>query len=54
MARNPSHNIKLLFADLDGTLLDGRSELTAESRRAARECAAAGIAVVVATARPPR
>ena len=46
--------IKLLLVDLDGTLLNGRAELTAESREAVRQCAADGIAVVPATARPPR
>lgn len=54
MAQDVRHNIKLILIDLDGTLLDSASEISAESRATVKQCARAGIRVVIATARPPR
>jgi len=51
---SPKAPIRLLVADLDGTLLDPDGELSPASIAAVRQCVAAGICVVIATARPPR
>ncbi len=40
--------------DLDGTLLDSRGGLSERNRRALTNCAAGGMAVIIATARPAR
>ncbi|MFG2822858.1 HAD family hydrolase [Kitasatospora sp. NPDC048365] len=45
---------RLLACDLDGTLLDSRGELPAAVSAALDRAAAAGMAVAVITARPPR
>ena len=45
----PSH--RLLAVDIDGTLLNSRDELTAATRAALHEAAAAGVRIVLATGR---
>ncbi len=45
---------RLIATDLDGTLLDGRRELTARTVAAVHAAVARGIEVVLVTARPPR
>ncbi|MEE8413749.1 MAG: HAD family hydrolase [Dehalococcoidales bacterium] len=40
--------------DLDGTLLDSKTQLSARSRTAVEKCAAMGIPVIIATSRPAR
>src|SRR5215211_5391122 len=46
--------IKLVAIDLDGTLLSTRKTITPKTHTAIKAAAAAGIKVVLATARPPR
>jgi 5-amino-6-(5-phospho-D-ribitylamino)uracil phosphatase len=46
--------IKLVAIDLDGTLLSSRKTITPKTHTAIKAAAAAGIKVVLATARPPR
>ena len=46
--------IRLLVIDLDGTLLHSSGALSPESIGTIERCKEAGIAVVIATARPPR
>ena len=46
--------IKLVAIDLDGTLLSSRKTITPRTHTAIKAAAAAGIKVVLATARPPR
>ena len=43
---------RMLFMDLDGTLLDDRKEITAGNRRALEEALSRGHGVVIATGRP--
>jgi len=54
MTGDTTNNIRLLFVDLDGTLLNSDSEITPNSLVAVEQCTKAGISVVMATARPPR
>jgi Cof subfamily protein (haloacid dehalogenase superfamily) len=44
-------SIQLIALDIDGTLLDSRSQLPEENRRAIEEAAARGIGIVLATGR---
>lgn len=46
------HNIKALFLDLDGTLLNDRKEITAGNKAAIRKALEAGHKVVITTGRP--
>jgi len=46
--------IKALFMDLDGTLLNSRSEISPRNHAVLRECQDAGIRLFVATGRSPR
>lgn len=46
--------IRLIAADLDGTLLRGDGSISPRTRRALERAAAAGVAVLLVTARPPR
>jgi Cof subfamily protein (haloacid dehalogenase superfamily) len=50
----PSRDIRLVVADVDGTLLTPGKELTERARLAVRRLHAAGVALTVASARPPR
>lgn len=45
--------IKLLLADVDGTLVDERKELSERNRRAAHRLREAGILFTITSARPP-
>ena len=45
---------RLLSVDLDGTLLTTDKRLTPRTISAVQQCAQAGVAVVICTARPPR
>ena len=54
MTGDTTNNIRLLFVDLDGTLLNSDSEITPNSLAAVEQCTKVGISVVMATARPPR
>lgn len=47
-------NIRLLVADVDGTLVTGEKELTKASATSARELQAADIILVITSGRPPR
>jgi Cof subfamily protein (haloacid dehalogenase superfamily) len=47
-------NIRLLLADVDGTLVSKDKELTAAAKAAARELLHAGVALAVTSGRPPR
>src|SRR5208282_2067362 len=47
-------NIRLLLADVDGTLVTNDKVLTAEAKTAARELHVAGIALAITSGRPPR
>ena len=47
-------NIRLLLADVDGTLVTQDKVLTAAAKAAARELLHAGIALAVTSGRPPR
>jgi HAD superfamily hydrolase (TIGR01484 family) len=46
--------IRLVAADLDGTLLRGDGTVSARTRAALARVAAAGVTIVLVTARPPR
>ena len=46
--------IKLVAIDLDGTLLSSRKTITPKTHTAIKAAGAAGVKVVLATARPPR
>ena len=46
--------IKLIAADMDGTLLDDEKKIPEENLRVFRECAARGIEIVPATGRTMR
>jgi Cof subfamily protein (haloacid dehalogenase superfamily) len=46
--------LQAIVADLDGTLLNSRKQITERSMNALLACQAAGVELVVATARPPR
>lgn len=48
------NRIRILFIDLDGTLLNSRAALGDDSRQAIKRCTDSGVTVVIATARPPR
>jgi len=50
----PGHPIRLVALDLDGTLLTSRKTITPLTHTAIKAVMAAGIKVVIATARPPR
>jgi Cof subfamily protein (haloacid dehalogenase superfamily) len=50
----PSRDIRLLLADVDGTLVDSRKELTAAARAAAHALRDAGIRLAITSGRPPR
>ena len=45
--------IRAIFFDLDGTLLDNDKRITASAYEALEKCRERGIALFVATARPP-
>jgi len=45
---------KLIALDLDGTLLSSRKSITPRTHTALRQAIAAGVKIVLATARPPR
>jgi Cof subfamily protein (haloacid dehalogenase superfamily) len=47
-------SIRLLLADVDGTLVTKEKVLTEEAQAAARELAGAGIALALTSGRPPR
>ena len=47
-------NIRLLLADVDGTLVTDDKELTEATKSAARELRQAGIALAITSGRPPR
>ncbi len=47
-------DIRLLLADVDGTLVTREKVLTEAAMRASRDLAAAGIALALTSARPPR
>jgi Cof subfamily protein (haloacid dehalogenase superfamily) len=47
-------NIRLLIADVDGTLLTPDKELTERARRAVLALGAAGVAFAITSGRPPR
>lgn len=46
--------IRLLVADVDGTLVTSKKELTSRASEAARRLRAAGIALAITSGRPPR
>jgi Cof subfamily protein (haloacid dehalogenase superfamily) len=46
--------IRLLLADVDGTLVTGDKRLTEESKAACRELRRAGIGLAIVSSRPPR
>ncbi len=46
--------IRMVAIDLDGTLLSSRKTITPKTHTAIKEALAAGVKVVLATARPPR
>ncbi|HKQ86921.1 MAG TPA: Cof-type HAD-IIB family hydrolase [Candidatus Acidoferrales bacterium] len=48
---NPSAPVKLIATDIDGTLLDSQSRLSAENVAAVAEAAAAGIQIMIVTGR---
>jgi hypothetical protein len=50
----PNVPIKLLLADVDGTLVTQEKELTASAIAAARDLRAAGIGLAITSGRPPR
>ena len=56
LAREPKSNgvIRLVIADVDGTLLTPQKELTERARRAVLALGAAGIAFAITSGRPPR
>jgi 5-amino-6-(5-phospho-D-ribitylamino)uracil phosphatase len=45
---------RMVAIDLDGTLLSSRKTITPKTHKAIREALAAGVKIVLATARPPR
>jgi len=47
-------DIRLLLADVDGTLVTREKVLTEAAMQASRDLAAAGIALALTSARPPR
>jgi Cof subfamily protein (haloacid dehalogenase superfamily) len=53
-AARPPRDIRLLLADVDGTLVDSRKELTAAARAAAHALHDAGIRLAITSGRPPR
>jgi 5-amino-6-(5-phospho-D-ribitylamino)uracil phosphatase len=50
----PAKKIRLVAIDLDGTLLTSRKTITPLTHTALRDTVAAGVKIVLATARPPR
>lgn len=48
------HTIQAVVLDLDGTLLNARKQVTPRSLKAVRACHEQGMAIILATARPPR
>jgi len=50
----PRPRIRMVAIDLDGTLLSSRKTITPKTHTAIKAAAAAGIHIVLATARPPR
>src|SRR3954452_5104742 len=53
-ARTARRPIRLVAIDLDGTLLDRDKRVSEQTARALRCLPAAGVKVVIASARPPR
>lgn len=47
------NQIKLVFSDIDGTLLDSQHRLTDETKAVIRQLTASGVSMVLASARPP-
>jgi Cof subfamily protein (haloacid dehalogenase superfamily) len=45
--------IKAIFFDLDGTLLNSKKEITAQTKQTLMACKANGVKLFIATARPP-
>jgi Cof subfamily protein (haloacid dehalogenase superfamily) len=50
----PSDRVRLLLADVDGTLVNEAKELTPAARRAVKRLAEAGIGFAITSGRPPR
>ncbi|WP_410981636.1 Cof-type HAD-IIB family hydrolase [Bacillus cereus] len=48
------HDVKVIVLDLDGTLLNSQKEVSERSKRAILAAHETGLAVIFATARPPR
>jgi Cof subfamily protein (haloacid dehalogenase superfamily) len=51
---NGQHDIRLLLADVDGTLVTGNKELTEAAKAAAAELHEAGVRLAITSGRPPR
>ena len=49
-----AHDVKLLLADVDGTLVTKDKVLTEQAMQAARDLRAAGITLALTSGRPPR
>jgi Cof subfamily protein (haloacid dehalogenase superfamily) len=49
-----AHDVKLLLADVDGTLVNKDKVLTEQAMQAARDLRAAGITLALTSGRPPR
>uniref|UniRef100_UPI0034E9838C HAD hydrolase family protein n=1 Tax=Enterococcus faecium TaxID=1352 RepID=UPI0034E9838C len=45
-------SIKLIALDLDGTLLNGKKEISASNKKALQEARQQGVKVVITTGRP--
>lgn len=52
--RKKAEHITHIFCDIDGTLLNSRHEVTAQTRRVLSKLKAKGIEVILISARPPR
>ena len=52
-ARDPHERVRLVVADVDGTLLTPDKILTAQARAAVRRVIDAGIAFTITSGRPP-
>ncbi len=52
--RSEAQRIDLVAIDLDGTLLTSDKRLSRRAIEAVRQCAARGVRIVIASARPPR
>lgn len=53
-AKTAQRDIRLVLADVDGTLVTPEKELTEETRSAARQLSQAGIMLALTSGRPPR